>query len=70
MNNTLEIEQLQLAGWGYDGACKCSEPADKLHKGEFKLKISKRRDRWNLEQGGRVVRFGSKINLIERLKDI
>lgn len=70
MNNLYERQILKALGWNYIGVCSCSEPADEFTKGELKLKISRRRDRWNLLNKNKVVlRFGDKNTLIDQLNE-
>lgn len=70
MNNGYQIKQLEEMGWFYTGSCACSEPADKLVKGDVELKISKIRDRWNAFKDGKVIRFGNKTNIINEVQSI
>lgn len=70
VNNTLLIQQLELLEWNYLGKCACKDPADKLTKEGFVLKLSRRRNAWNLLQDNKVVRYGTSDDLIGQIKGI
>jgi hypothetical protein len=68
--NTALIQQLNALQWNYNGSCNCSEPMDKLTKDIYTLKISRRRDLWNLYKKGVFTKAGAKDSLINEIKDI